>query len=159
MQWILFEMTDAKNKKGASCSRMRPSHSVIRLLLFGSLVVGVDLLASLVKDALHFSSVGTRGSQRKILLIGFFAIARKNDAVRLRIHGGIHNQALALDVVKDGLVRIGCQGGIGRSNLCGGVAFLEEDDRFIAQVEGSASWIGLGGSVKRGLSLRHFALA
>jgi len=129
------------------------------LLLLRSLVVGVDLLSGLIQNSLDFSGIGASGSQCQILLICLCAVGWKDDAVGLGVDGGLLNEPLALDVIKDRLVRIDRKGRVCGRYLGVCVLLLEEDDGFIPQVESSSCGIGLGSRVKRRVRLGNLALA
>ena len=116
-----------------------------RLLLTRSLVVGADLFASLIENALNLTGIRTSGRERKVMLVSVGAIGWKNDAIGLGINSGVQDEPLALDVVENGLVGIDGESLIGRLDLSIGILLLEEDDGFIAKMECGAGGISPGG--------------
>ena len=77
--------------------------------------------------------------------------------LRLGIDGGVLNQPLALDVVEHRIVGIDLDGLVCRGHLRVGVALLEEDDGFIAQVKAALVRIGLGGRIIGRIRLGNLA--
>src|SRR5579883_1250498 len=123
--WIVAKEQKAPLRDGAL------NESSFSLFLLGSLIAAAYRRTQLAENG--FRIVGERPirSELKIFLVGLGASWRGDDLVGLGIDGGLVDQRLALQIVRDGLV------GIGRDSLVGcgdcGVEIADpvHDDRLI----------------------------